>query len=269
VTFRRVPKLFQQALIDVVARTLEADVRIASLWLSGSFGRDQADSFSDVDFLAVVPDGKPFELVAEYARIPSAFGEIVHARVLFGRIVTAVMRDLARFDVFFATESELAHFDSTSLRPLFTRGAGRPAGSATAAAEPSKVEANIAEFLRMLALLPVVVGREEYIVGMDGATHLRRMLIETMLEQNGVTAAMRGGALKLNRFLTAEQRAELHELPPLTPTRESVVGMHLALARVFLPRARALAEARGIPWPDDFERAVRHGLEERLALMHV
>ena len=41
------PTTAQQALIDDVVRTLQADARVASLWLSGSLGKQQGDAFSD------------------------------------------------------------------------------------------------------------------------------------------------------------------------------------------------------------------------------
>jgi hypothetical protein len=92
------------------------------------------------------------------------------------------------------------------------------------------------------------------------------MTIDTMLEENGVAPSMRGGVLKLNRFLTEQQRAELETVPPLAATRASVLEVQGALARIFLPRARALAAARGVAWPHDFEDAVRRGLASALDL---
>jgi hypothetical protein len=261
-----VPSAAQQHLIDLVVRTLEPEGRITSLWLSGSLGKDQGDAFSDVDFLVALTGGTGFEIVEEYARGLSSILAVVHARVLFGRVVTALTSSLDRFDLFFVREDELAAVDPANVRPLFVRGPARPHGSSGAHREPSKLEANIGEFLRVLALTPVVIGREEYLLGVDGAMLLRRMAIETMLEENGVTQSMRGGVLKLNRFLTAEQRAELEAVPPLAATRASVLAANGALARIFFPRARALAAARGVDWPHDFERAVRSVLARELGL---
>ena len=261
-----VPTELQHALIDAVVRTMEADPRVASLWLSGSLGKAQGDAFSDVDFVVAVPDGAGFAIVNDYARDLSAIADVVHARALFGRVVTAMTRSIERFDLFFVSEGELAALDPAAVKQLFARGPGRPAGSAASGSEPSKLEGNIGEFLRVLALAPVVIGREEYLLGVDGAMLLRRMTVETMLEENGVTQSMRGGVLKLNRFLTADQRGELETLPALAPTRASVIEAHGALARVFLPRAKAMAAARGLVWPHEFEHAVRSALARELDL---
>ncbi len=256
----------QSALIEAVVRAVEADPRIASLWLSGSLGRDQGDAFSDVDFLVALPEGAGFEIASEYAGNLSAIADVVHARVLFGRVVTAVTRSLERFDLSFIREGELGAVDPAGVRLLLARGLVRPQGSAAAGPAASKLEADSAEFLRVLALARVVVGREEYLLAVDGAMLLRRITLQTMLDENGVTPSMRGGVLKLNRFLTDEQRAELEAVPPLLPTRASVLEVHGALARIFLPRARALATARGLPWPHDFEQAVRRALALELGL---
>src|SRR2546430_16828161 len=82
--------------------------------------------------------------------------------------------------------------------------------------------------------------------GAHGAGLLRWSLVELFLVENG---AQRGGMLHLNRYLTAGQRALLEALP--TEPFE-LTG---ALAREFLPRARALMAAHDQPYPDDFERA--------------
>jgi hypothetical protein len=52
-----------------------------------------------------------------------------------------------------------------------------------------------------------------------------------------------GGAKRLRPFLDEEQYAVLEGLPPLECTLESVIASELAQAAIFVPRARALAEA--------------------------
>jgi len=84
--------------------------------------------------------------------------------------------------------------------------------------DPDRVASISREFLRVLGLLPVVVGREEFVVGQSGAGLLRSMLIDLMLED--VAVEDRGGALHLNLLLPAERRQNLADLPPLQATRE-------------------------------------------------
>ena len=60
---------------------------------------------------------------------------------------------------------------------------------------------------------------------------------------------------RLRRYLTHEQHAVLESLPPLTATLDSAVDAFVALAELFLPRARRLAAATNADWPTDYERA--------------
>jgi hypothetical protein len=121
----------------------------------------------------------------------------------------------------------------------------------------------VEDFLRVLGLLTVVVNRGEYLVGVDGAMLLRRYLIDLMLAESTVT---RGGVLRLNNLLAPDQRRTLDELPPLAPTRESVIDAHLACARAFRPLAWRLLSQRGIDYPEQFDTATLAHLNRSLGI---
>lgn len=78
----------------------------------------------------------------------------------------------------------------------------------------------------MLGLLPVVIGRGEFVVGQSGVGLLRSMLIDVMLEE--VAVEDRGGALHLNQLLPAHRQQVLTDLPPIRATRDSVIAGHVA-----------------------------------------
>ncbi|WP_295808190.1 hypothetical protein [uncultured Nitratireductor sp.] len=120
----------------------------------------------------------------------------------------------------------------------------------------------IEEFIRVLGLLPVAMGRKEYFNAITGVFHLRNLLVDLLIEETG--APHRGGALHLNRLITADQKELLASLPPLTPTRGSVISAHLAYAAAYLPRAREMAERLGIEWPRRFELATWGHLKHQL-----
>jgi hypothetical protein len=127
-------------------------------------------------------------------------------------------------------------------------------------APPADGAALVEEVFRVLGLLPIVVGRGEWIVGWGGVALLRLLLIQLLLAENG--AAPTTGAKRVNPKLTEEQRAVVEALPPLAATRDSVIAGHLAVANAFLPRARALVGA----WPRALEEAMRAHLRRALAL---
>lgn len=256
----------QERLIERIAGVLSADARVGGAWLSGSLARDAGDRFSDVDVLVVSAGVDPAELAGQYEAGSPAICETVLAKRHLGRVLVCVTPEWDRFDLFFVSEAELAHHDASRLSLLFARTAARPGAPPTVPRAPSRLSEIVPEFLRVLGLLPVGLGRGELVLGLDGAGLLRRMLIDTMLERNGITQAERGGALTLNRFLTPVQRASLEALPPLAAERESLIAVHLALARLFLPLARELAAQQGVAWPQALEDAARRRLEVELGV---
>jgi predicted nucleotidyltransferase len=55
----------RDALLDRIVATLEADARVRAVWLSGSFGRDEADEWSDLDLHVAVEDADFDAFLAE------------------------------------------------------------------------------------------------------------------------------------------------------------------------------------------------------------
>ncbi len=87
--------------------------------------------------------------------------------------------------------------------------------------------------------------------------------VETLLMQE-VSEPDPGGMLHLSKLLSTEQMAVLKSLPNPKPERDEVIEANFAAARVFMPRARAMAERLGIEWPDAFEAATRKRLAATL-----
>jgi hypothetical protein len=115
-------------------------------------------------------------------------------------------------------------------------------------------------FFYMLGNLAVVVGRDEPVLGTNGAIMLRdTCLVPLMHAETGTIRA--GGNKRLRVFLTDEQHAVLEALPAVAPTLESVVDAYAATAEVFVSRGRALAERLTGEWPVGFERATADHLE--------
>ena len=109
------------------------------------------------------------------------------------------------------------------------------------------------EFIRILGLLHLAAGREEYINGVLGVFHLRNLLVDLLVEETN--APNRGGILHLNRLITDEQKSLLASLPPAVPNRDAMISAHLAYAKAYLPRARKRALRLGVEWPERFEAA--------------
>jgi predicted nucleotidyltransferase len=259
------PTPAQLELIDGICRELQGDERVGAAWLAGSFGKGNADAWSDVDVLALVTEAPVPEVSADFARNISKFAEPVLINPLFGgAILNVVTSDWRRFDVSFVAPDFLGRYHSSDLKALFNRSGHEPPGEPRPAYAPSpeRVLQLVNEFIRVLGLSGVVLGRREYVMALSGVDILRRTTIDLMTEENGIGPADRGGMLHTSRLLTPEQMAELEALAPVATSRDGVLTASLDLARIFLPRARGLASKVGADWPQAFEDATRRHLAE-------
>lgn len=259
----------QRQLIDKASQRLEAEPRIEALWLAGSLGHGGGDTYSDVDLLACCAEGTAPAVCADLAGDVASIMPPLLVNMLFGgRVLNVVAQDWQRFDVSLIEAGELGRYDPTWLTLLFNR-----TGIAPSSKYPERYQATpesllpiVNEFLRVLGLCPVVAGRQDYVVLMAGVEQLRRLTIDLMLEEEGIGPWARGGALSRRPLLSAAQYAELEHLPALRADRQSTLANHVALAGIFLSRARRLCAAVEATWPTQFERATRDHLRETLAL---
>lgn len=182
-------------------------------------------------------------------------------------VFNQVTPDWVRFDVAVGTPEDIPGRSRATVRPLYDpqQLSGRLADPRPAPGpDPQRVQAIGIEFLRVLGLLPVVIGRQECLIGVSGVELLRSMIIQLMLQD--VPVEDRGGALHLNRLLPADRRQALTGLPAVSATREAVITGHLACAAVFLPLARDLHRRCRLAWPQELEDALRRHLSGTLAI---
>lgn len=137
---------------------------------------------------------------------------------------------------------------------------------ATAQRKPYFPADQIDFFFYVLGTLPLIVGRDEPVLGTSGALTLREVgLIPVLYGERGVRRS--GGVKRLNPFLSAEQRALLESLPPLVATIEAVVAYEVEIARIVIARGRALAAQTDATWPEQLERSTLAHLEGELSLV--
>lgn len=255
----------QQALVARLTAALTADSRIHAAWLGGSLGQEVGDAWSDVDIVILVDEPDRAACIADYRAGHPSVPPLVLSHVVHGRVLAAITPDWERFDLMFLTADELPSQDGAALKLLL--GASDltppPRGKAPNALAP--LTPLVTEFLRVLGLTPVGVGRGEWLALQQGVELLRHMLIDLMLLENEVPPGSRG-AKRLNAFLTDEQRAWLEALPPPPAERNALIAANATLARQFLAQAKPLAAKLGTPWPTAFEEATRRHLKAALAL---
>lgn len=248
----------QQDVIRTIAGAVEGTPGIRALFLSGSHATGTADDYSDVDFVMVSEDGASDAAAAAWRAAVERTGEVVlwWDRTGVPTLINAITADWTRTDVLILTPEQVARHPRGSLKPLFD-----PDGLHDALADaapmprpdPAAALRGFENFIRILGLLHLVLGREEYLNGVLGLHHLRSALVELMIQETGATN--RGGILHLNRLITDQQKAALRALPPPVPERQALIDAHLAYAAAYLPRARRRAAALGVDWPEAFEAA--------------
>jgi len=180
-----------------------------------------------------------------------------------------VTTDWRRFDLSFTGSENLWRFDGRALKPLFNRSGQTPPERPPRGPyrpPPEKIAGMVSEFLRVLGLLAVVAGRDEFVMAVSGVELQRRALIDLMIEDNRVAPEDRGGALHLRRLLRPEQLELLAGLPPISADRNSILAVNVALTQLYLPIARQVAAQVGAPWPEALEQATRRRLKEALGL---
>jgi hypothetical protein len=239
---------------------------VRALFLSGSFGCGTAVRFTDIDLLLITDPGRQEEFLRSWPYTLRSITEVVFLQRPFAAapLLNAITSEWLRCDLLVFDPDQLRIRSRKSLKVLLdesnlyaTLAAGDPMRN------PSKLGAIVNEFIRVFGLAPVAIGREEYVVAVTGAGLLRASLIQLFLEENGVRDA---GALHLKSLLTAEQMDILEKMPGVKAERESVIEASLNCARIFLPRAKRLAQQMSVPWPESFEAATLRYLSKELGI---
>ncbi|WP_367718542.1 hypothetical protein AB2N04_09510 [Nitratireductor sp. GISD-1A_MAKvit] len=237
------------------------------LFLGGSFGSGEADAFSDLDFILLADPSSHDELEGAWCKAVEAYAPVVFWNRRSGNgilLLNAITERWVRCDVYLTRPSDFARRARNQVRPIIDRDGAYeslPQALPLRAPDPQRVSYLVNEFIRVLGLMHVGLGRGEYfLLAGKGLGHLRDLLTSLLLEK--VTVPDRGGALHLSRLLPAEELQMLNALPFPPPQREAVIEAHLAFARAFFPRARSLVEELGLEWPEAFEAATRNFLLE-------
>jgi hypothetical protein len=256
-------------LIEPFAAAAGRHAGIDALLLGGSLGRGEGDAYSDVDLIVVTPPAAHAAFVEAVRAWAADVAEPVLWRQVYPGLPLfhAVTADYLRYDITVTTAERVAE-SADRVRPLVDKVGIYERLPATRERPPVSAAAvfdTVEEFLRILGLLPVAVGRSDYAALSAGVGLLRQQLQALMvLEQRPVTPP---GALALRRALPSADLATLTALAAHpTTTREGGIGASLAVAEVFLRRARPLAAAAGAAWPDALEAAVRGHLARELGI---
>ena len=256
-----------EELAERLGRLLKRDARVLALFVAGSLARGDADEYSDLDLVLIAQPEHHESLAALCRGYLQQCQEVVYWKPGGAPLqLQAITAEWLRCDFTILTPAAARLRARAGLAVVWDRariGETLRAAPGHDAERAERIAAIIDEFLRLLGLLEVVVGRGETLLGVQHAQRLRVQLVALLLEADA--APDRRAALRLDSCLSEESHALLRALPEALPELASVRDAHIACARVFLPRARTLAGNLGIPWPERFVSATRR-VWERLGL---
>lgn len=253
----RFPTPAHRALADRAVGALRDDPRVVAVFIGGSLATGDADVESDLDLTVAVHDEGLDSLWEDLESwlhvigrpVAIAAGPVPHLR-------TALMEDGLRLDVAVLAPSDLSSRPRQPMVAVYDPdglSAGLDVASPRFEPTPEWLSSHVADFLRFLDQLSVVVVRREWIAGVDNAWYLTSRLLDLYAHCN---RAPRTSARRVNARLTAAQRSAVESLPPIRAEEASVVAVHVAVARLYRLEALALADELGVTWPRQLEEAV-------------
>jgi len=260
----------QDAYLDLFVAKAASDPRVNAAWLAGSFGRGEADRYSDLDLHLLLDAASAEAWKADAEAWLSSVRPLVLFRWLFNNyMVNALTEHGLRVDLVPHAGSTIS-LDPRKSRVLFQRGATVTfdfvAEPAAPAATAQTLLGQAQEFWRCLALLPGVLGRDELIVGVAGLSIEVKIVTDYVILGNGI--AREGGAKHLNALLPGALQQQLEALLSICPlSRQQLADAHLRLARLMREYGPPIAARHGFAYPHQLERVVLHHVRNELAVL--
>lgn len=249
----------QSHYIDQLTSLAQSDPRVRALWLAGSFGKGIADQFSDVDAHVLLAE----DAVEAFRQDVQSWLEQIRPLVLFrlmfdGQMVNALTVDGLRLDLWMhaGASADVSHRTTRVLwqQEDVLRWVPAPSPQLTRDEVVRQLEWLIPEFWRCIAMVPVVWGRQERIVGVTGAMVEIQVLTDVFIAGSGMRNDR--GAKARNDFLPPELRQAVESalyLPELSD--DSLVQLHLRLAKLMQEHGPVLCARWQIPYPQGIEDA--------------
>ena len=255
-------------LIEAFTAKAASDTHVAALFLGGSLGAGKGDTYSDADLILVAVPEHHASLTAEVRGWADEIADLVIWRPPYPGLplFMAVTSEWLRFDITVTVPGRVTG-SKAGLKPLVDPAdvwATLPDQLPPQPIPAAQLEALIEETMRILGLLPVGMGREEYAVAVTGVGLLRANLISLMIAET--EPSLPPGAMGLRKVISPNDLAYLTAQPGIAATREAVIAASLDYAGQFFGRARPLAAKVDATWPEKLETALRSHLRRELQI---
>jgi len=249
----------QESFIKALTAAAQTDPRVRAAWLGGSFGKDIADRWSDVDAHLLVDPARIDDFRAGVRPWMESLAPLVLYRLMFGgEMVNAMTDEGLRVDVWLHA-GKSAEVVEGQTRVLFAEEGAlvwkpNPGTVLTPAQAAAELERAIPEFWRCIAMLPVALGRDEKLIGAAGNFLILLLLTDTLCVQSGIRKDR--GVKALNGFLPPDLRRLAEEattLPALT--LENLARFQLRLAQIMHEYGPAICARWQVEYPHALEAA--------------
>jgi Streptomycin adenylyltransferase len=261
------------ALFDRLLDVVDNDARIRALWLSGSLARGDADAGSDLDVILAVRDDDFDEFAAGWPDWLATITPTVIARSLpfAAGCFYSLTTECLRLDVVSEPVSKLPESPHRRRAVVLDRDgldAQVPTPADRPPPDPDRIAHLVEEFYRLLAMfVPVVVLRQDWLLGMAGVQGNRQALYELFVEANQPLPPM--GVKQWSSKLTPAQRTVLEDLPAIDARLDSLVTAMWATAEAWRTHGRATVQGLGMPWPSTLAETVQASFEADLSRLRL
>ncbi|MFZ4761345.1 MAG: nucleotidyltransferase domain-containing protein [Alphaproteobacteria bacterium] len=254
-------------MIEYAQSVLVNEEKIQAAWLIGSYARGDNDQYSDVDCCAyseITADADQafFNIQQLVARNPAI---IFSKKLPLGRTLNIITQDWHRLDITIIDRLQIKNISFNESKFLFGEEKITPylgQHHHSAPLNSQEIDSIVHEFIRVLGLLPVVIGRQDYVLGQTGAQLLRDMLIKLMLIENADGVVR--GVLSIKKSLMPEQYKILQEIPSIAANKEYVIKTYQYIAMDFFACARLIYKTKNMVWPTRFEEATLQHLHQKI-----
>jgi hypothetical protein len=262
-------------LLRRISQVIAADARVVAMWLVGSMATGEGDAFSDLDLQCLAADEAIDALRTGWLDLLHRATPTVWVGP-FGKAIggSCITPEWLHVDISFAPRSSWRPGAVVGMSPVLDKAGllpAEPVPRPPRRGAPFFPAAAVEWFFYMLGSSVAVIGRGEMIPATNGVLVTRdTALVRLLLAEQGLAGTREHDVptnpfpftKRLRPYLTEEQHALLEALPPIGCDPDAVIDGYVALARVFIPRARRLAEQTGAEWPGEFERATVRFFED-------